>query len=42
MKLREFLENQIKDNKITWESKSDLIRASGFKMNGNNAKSKRV
>ena len=38
MKLKEFLENQIKDNKISWESKSDLIRASGFKMNGNNAK----
>ena len=34
MKFREYLENQIKRGKIEWESRSQLIRASGSKANG--------
>ena len=38
MKLREYLENQIQKGKIEWESRSELIRASGSKANGNTNK----
>ena len=38
MKLREYLENQIQKGKIEWESRSELIRASGSKVNGNTNK----
>jgi|TARA_B100000401_G_C52743846_1_gene689725 hypothetical protein len=38
MKFREFLEHQIQKGKIEWESRSELIRASGSKVNGNTNK----
>ena len=38
MKLREYLENLIQKGKIKWESRSELIRASGSKVNGNTNK----
>ena len=38
MKLREYLENLIQKEKIEWESRSELIRASGSKANGNTNK----
>ena len=38
MKLREYLENQIQKGKIEWDSRSELIRASGSKANGNTNK----
>ena len=38
MDLREFLENQIKKGNINWRSKSELVRASGNNISGNNAK----
>ena len=38
MKFREYLENQIQKGKIEWESRSELIRASGSKANGNTNK----
>ena len=38
MDLREFLENQIKKGNINWMSKSELLRASGNNISGNNAK----
>ena len=38
MKLREYLENLIQKGKIEWESRSELIRASGSKVNGNTNK----
>jgi len=34
MDLRNFLKNQIKKGKINWESRSELIRASGENING--------
>ena len=34
MDLRNFLKNQIKKGKINWESRSELIRASGKNING--------
>ena len=38
MKFREYLDNQIQKGKIEWESRSELIRASGSKANGNTNK----
>ena len=38
MDLREFLQNQIKKGNINWRSKSELVRASGNNISGNNAK----
>ncbi len=38
MKLRVYLESQIQKGKIEWESRSELIRASGSKANGNTNK----
>ena len=38
MKLRDFLNQQIKKGKISWKSKSELIKVSGNKVNGNNIK----
>ena len=34
MNLRDFLKNQIEKGKINWESRSELIRASGENING--------
>ena len=34
MNLRDFLKNQIEEGKINWESRSELIRASGENING--------
>ena len=34
MDLRAFLKNQIEKGKINWESRSELIRASGENING--------
>ena len=38
MKFREYLENQIQKGKIEWDSRSQLIRQSGSKANGNTNK----
>ena len=38
MRLKEFLEIKIKKNEISWDNKSQLIKASGEKVNGNNVK----
>ena len=38
MKFREFLESQIQKGKIEWDSRSQLIRQSGSKANGNTNK----
>ena len=38
MRLKEFLEIKIKKNEINWDNKSQLIKASGEKVNGNNIK----
>ena len=38
MKFREFLESQIQKGKIEWDSRSQLIRQSGNKANGNTNK----
>ena len=38
MKFREFLESQIQKGKLEWESRSQLIRQSGSKANGNTNK----
>ena len=38
MKFREFLESQIQKGKIEWDSRSQLIRQSGSKNNGNTNK----
>ena len=38
MKLKEFLENKINNKEIVWDNKSQLIKASGEKVNGNNIK----
>ena len=38
MKFREFLEYQIQKGKIEWDSRSQLIRQSGSKANGNTNK----
>ena len=34
MNLRDFLKNQIEKGKTNWESRSELIRASGENING--------
>ena len=34
MDLREYLEEQIRKNKINWKSKSEIIRSSGNKISG--------
>ena len=34
MDFREYLDNQIKNKKINWESRSALIRAAGQSVNG--------
>ena len=36
MRLKEFLENKIHNKEIVWDNKSQLIKASGEKVNGNN------
>ena len=36
MNFREYLDNQIKNKKINWESRSALIRAAGQSVNGHN------
>ena len=38
MRLKEFLENKINNKEIVWDNKSQLIKASGEKVNGNNIK----
>ena len=38
MRLKEFLEIKIKKNEISWDNRSQLIKASGEKVNGNNVK----
>ena len=38
MKFREFLDNQIKKGNISWESRSEIIRASGNSQSGNTAR----
>ena len=38
MKLKDFLEKQLSSGKLIWNSKSELIRASGNKINGYNNK----
>ena len=38
MKLKDFLEKQLASGKLTWNSKSELIRASGNNINGYNNK----
>ena len=38
MKFREFLDNQIKKGNTCWESRSELIRASGSSQSGNTAR----
>ena len=38
MKFREFLDNQIKKGNISWESRSEIIRASGNSLSGNTAR----
>ena len=38
MKLKDFLEKQLASGKLTWNSKSELIRASGNNVNGYNNK----
>ena len=38
MRLKKFLENKINNKEITWDNKSQLIKASGEKVNGNNIK----
>ena len=38
MKLKDFLEKQLTSGKLTWNSKSELIRASGNNINGYNNK----
>ena len=38
MKFREFLDNQIKKGNISWESRSEIIRASGSSQSGNTAR----
>ena len=38
MKFRDYLENQIQKGKIEWDSRSQLIRQSGSKANGNTNK----
>ena len=38
MKLKDFLEKQLASGKLTWNSKSELIRASGNNINGHNNK----
>ena len=34
MSLRNFIKDQIKNNNVDWESKSDLIRSAGETVNG--------
>ena len=34
MSLRNFIKDQIKNNNVDWESKSDLIRSAGENVNG--------
>ena len=38
MRLKEFLENKINNKEIVWDNKSQLIKAAGEKVNGNNIK----
>ena len=38
MKFREFLDNQIKKGNTSWESRSEIIRASGSSQSGNTAR----
>ena len=38
MRLKEFLQIKIKKNEISWDNRSQLIKASGEKVNGNNVK----
>ena len=38
MKFREFLDSQIKKGNTSWESRSEIIRASGSSQSGNTAR----